>query len=482
MKNFKNPFAGIFDSMSPQHKKITVIVLSFAFLMLIVALVKSGDTKVSLKDRALNRTKPIALVDTNTRALGADAMNAELRALNSKLDKLSEQQDKNEENLKEINKRRGNDPDVSQEVDKLKQQIRSLSGTAKKQGWDIDDIKSGAIAVTKDANGVEIPVPEEPTTQITDDQRIANAKKASAALKEVVPEIKAPTVDANDASYLFRQPPVRSAGVDDPVSSNGSTPSKKQKRIEIYTFENKEKTESDEETETIYLPTGTLIKAVTLNGAVGATGMNSKKDPFPIIARIQSEAVLPNGRHVDISECFASVSGYGELSSERMMLRGERLSCMAANDNYIDVSLPAFVNGEDGMAGLHGVLVLRSGALIARTTAAGFLSGLGEAFDTSQVPTLQTGTSVGNKVPYQQNFSDGALQHGAASGMSKSFERISEYYMGLADQMFPVIEIEPGRQVDIFLTAGIKLTKQSMHKKLDKKNGSGASPVVRTEK
>lgn len=478
MSKFKNPLAGIFDSMSPQHKKMTVIVLSFVALMLIVALVKSGDTKVSIKDRALNRTKPVALVDTNTRTLGADAMNAELKAINSKLDKFSDKQEKFEDNLKELNKRRGNDPDVSQEVDRLKQQIKSLSGTAKKLGWDVEDIKSGEIVGPKDSGSTPKVEPNDPIEN--DDQKVQRAKETSKEAKNVPVETKAPAIDPNDASYLFRQPPVRSVGPEDPMNSNAQ--GKKERTLQIYTVENKPKIEADDESETVYLPTGTLIKAVTLNGAVGATGMNNKKDPFPIMGRIQSEAILPNGKYVDISECFVSVSGYGELSSERMMLRGERISCMAENDNYIDVSLPAFVNGEDGKAGLHGVLVLRSGALLARTTAAGFLSGLGEAFDTSQVPTLQTGTNVGSKVPYQQNFSDGALQHGAASGMSKSFEKISEYYMGLADQMFPVIEIEPGRQVDIFLTAGIKLTKQSMHKKIDKKNNSGPGPVVRTEK
>ncbi|RYY74441.1 MAG: hypothetical protein EOO52_12825 [Gammaproteobacteria bacterium] len=478
MSKFKNPFAGMFESMSPQHKKMTVIVVSFAALMLVVALVKSGDTKVSMKDRALGRTKPVALVETNTRSLGADAMNAELKSLNNKLDKLTANQEKADSNLKEINKRRGNDPDVTQEVDKLKQQILKLNGAAKQLGWDVEDIKAGGIGLPKEATSNEPVSPSDVT--LTDDQKIAKAKEDSKQARETVPEVLAPKIDPNDASYLFREPPVRAASADSPIAPSSN--SVDSERIEIFTSENPKPIETEDETETVYLPTGTLIKAITLNGAVGATGMNSKKDPFPIIGRVQHEAVLPNGRYVDISECFVSVSGYGELSSERMMLRGERISCMAENDNYIDTSLPAFVNGEDGMAGLHGILVLRSGALIARTTAAGFLSGLGEAFDTSQVPTLQTGANVGNKVPYQQNFSDGALQHGAASGMSKSFERISEYYMGLADQMFPVIEIEPGRQVDIFLTAGIKLTKQSMRKKLDKKSTGSGSPVAKVEK
>ena len=39
-----------------------------------------------------------------------------------------------------------------------------------------------------------------------------------------------------------------------------------------------------------------------------------------------------------------------------------------------------------------------------------------------------------------------------------ALDRVSEFYMDLAEQMVPVVEINAGRQVDVIVTSGSRLT------------------------
>lgn len=444
------------NNLSAAHKRVASIVLSISALLILVAVVKNtGGERTSVKDRALDKTKKVALVDTNTRSLGIDAINAQLNTIHKEIGKVSEQQLRAEERLKDIEKRRGNDPDVTKSLDQVRGQVAALNNAAKQLGWEVDDIKNGQFPTSDSEGQVDAVEPEDSTVQRK------NVKSKPPVDTTATPTEKPDARDANDPNYFFRSAPVRPVGPEDNGSANAPTVDKAQ--LKIVSIEAPQQKENHDGVDnSIYLPTGTMISGVTINGLLAPTGMNSKKDPFPIVVRIQHEAIMPNGFRADITECMATFSGYGDLSSERVMLRGEKISCLTKNKQYIDVSLPGFVNGEDGLAGLRGVLVTRSGSLVARSALAGFGAGLGEAFDTTQVPTLQTGSTVPTKPTYQENFSQGAMQHGFAKGMSSSMERISEYYMELADQMFPVIEIEAGRQVDIFLVSGLRLTKKDL--------------------
>lgn len=171
--------------------------------------------------------------------------------------------------------------------------------------------------------------------------------------------------------------------------------------------------------------------------------------------RISKHAILPNRYTSDVRECFLLVGGRGELASERAKLRGEMLSCIRNDGGVIQTKLNSYVAGEDGKEGIKGRLVSKQGQLIARTMVAGFLSGMSEAFDYNQVSVLSTTAS--NNVEYQRNWSSDAAKGGIAKGFQNSLDRVAEFYMDLADEMVPVVEINAGRQVDIVVISGTTL-------------------------
>ena len=108
--------------------------------------------------------------------------------------------------------------------------------------------------------------------------------------------------------------------------------------------------------------------------------------------------------------------------------------------------------GEDGKAGMRGRLVSKQGQILANALLAGVASGIGQAFTqsatTMSISPLGTTSTVD---PAKQ------LQAGLGTGVGKALDRLAQYYITLAEKVFPVIEIDAGRTVDVVLTQGIAL-------------------------
>lgn len=204
-----------------------------------------------------------------------------------------------------------------------------------------------------------------------------------------------------------------------------------------------------------YIPAGSILTGTIITGADFPTGKGTFQNPTPSLIRLSESAILPNRYTSDVRECFLLAGGFGELSSERAQLRSETISCIRTDGRIIESKIGAYVSGEDGKAGVKGRLVSKQGQMIARTMVAGFLSGMSEAFDYDAVPVLAT-SSTGT-VQYQENFSSEAAKGGIAKGLVNSLDRVAEFYMDLAEQMVPVVEITAGRKVDIIVTKGTTL-------------------------
>lgn len=199
-----------------------------------------------------------------------------------------------------------------------------------------------------------------------------------------------------------------------------------------------------------YIPSGSIIRGVMLTGLDAPTGKGAMKDPVPVLVRIQHEAILPNRYRADVKECFALVAGQGDLAAERAYLRSESISCVRKDKSVIDLSMNAYVVDTDGKAGLRGRLVSKQGAVISKAILASFADGVSQAFKGNS-PPLNFGS--GDGVDYGS-----AGQAGVVMGVSSSLDRISKYYLDLADQLFPILEIDAGREVTLVLVKGMEVT------------------------
>lgn len=218
----------------------------------------------------------------------------------------------------------------------------------------------------------------------------------------------------------------------------------------------------------VFVPAGTLLSGNLLNGLDAPTGKSARKEPFPVLARLKDEAILPNRFRADVRECFLVAAGYGDLSAERAYLRAETLSCVRDDGGVIEVPIDAYAVGEDGKLGLRGRVVSKQGQLLANALLAGFARGFSDAFGRNQVPVLLTGGmgALGSSTPFQRAFSDQAMEGGALKGAGYAMDRLAHYYMDLAENLFPVIEVDATRRIEFVVQRGtaLKLAAPNRHR------------------
>jgi conjugal transfer pilus assembly protein TraB len=208
-----------------------------------------------------------------------------------------------------------------------------------------------------------------------------------------------------------------------------------------------------------FIPAGSFAKAALLNGVDAPTGGNAQQNPMPMLFRVLDDAQLPNNFRGRLKDCFVLGDGHGDLSSERVMVRLNTLSCVDESGGAIELKVKGWITDETGSVGARGKLVTKTGQVLANAMMSGVLSGIGKGIraDSAQQNTTITGAvteTVTN--PWRA---------GLGEGIGKSFDRISEYYLKLADKIFPVVEVDPGRVVDIVFAQGARLERRGDSRK-----------------
>jgi conjugal transfer pilus assembly protein TraB len=201
-----------------------------------------------------------------------------------------------------------------------------------------------------------------------------------------------------------------------------------------------------------YIPSGAFARAILLGGLDAPTGGQAQRNPQPVLLRLADNAVLPNHFRSRVKECFVVGAGYGDVSSERAYIRTESLSCVTRDGTAIDVPIKGYVTGEDGKAGMRGRLISKQGQILANALLAGVASGIGHAFQQgSTTLSISPLGATGTVDPGKQ------LEAGLGTGVGRALDRLAQYYISLAEKVFPVIEVDAGRTVDVVVTQGIAL-------------------------
>lgn len=201
-----------------------------------------------------------------------------------------------------------------------------------------------------------------------------------------------------------------------------------------------------------YIPSGAFTRAILLGGLDAPTGGQAQRNPQPVLLRLVDNAVLPNQFRARVKECFVVGAGYGDVSSERAYIRTESLSCVTRDGTALDVPIKGYVAGEDGKAGMRGRLVSKQGQLLANALLAGVASGIGHAFQQSSTTLSVSPLGATSNVEPGKQF-----EAGFGTGVGKALDRLAQYYITLAEKVFPVIEVDAGRTVDVVVTQGIAL-------------------------
>ena len=205
----------------------------------------------------------------------------------------------------------------------------------------------------------------------------------------------------------------------------------------------------------LLIPPGSFVSAFMLTGADVPTMGNGSVGPIPIVFRVMSLAQMPNYFKTNIKSCFLLGQATGSLSAERAYVRVSTLSCVKKDGTPLVVHVQGYAAGADGKAGLKGRVVSKQGSVLARALVAGFLQGVGEAF--SQTQSTISVSPLGTTNSIAPNAST-IVKYGVGNGVGKATEMLAKFYMKMANQMFPVIEINAGRLADVIFLKGVKLS------------------------
>lgn len=193
-----------------------------------------------------------------------------------------------------------------------------------------------------------------------------------------------------------------------------------------------------------------------LNGLDAATGGSAQQNPQPVLMTVTDMTQMPNRYREDFKECFITGAGYGDISSERAYLRLEKLSCIDDDGHAVEEAIDGYVTGEDGKVGMRGRLVSKQGQVLAKALLAGIASGIGDAF--TQSLSTQSISPLG--VTSTINPGD-AARAGIYTGVGKALNKLADFYIQQADKLYPVIEVDAGRIVDVIINKGLRLPQRN---------------------
>ena len=223
--------------------------------------------------------------------------------------------------------------------------------------------------------------------------------------------------------------------------------------------------EKDEKNVLFEIPAGTVVKAVLVSGADCSVAVQKPTGPSMMLIRPLDQGKLPKNVRVPLKGSVLICNAIGDIASERVYIRGERMTLVQPNGDFIETEISAYISGEDGREGMRGVVVDRSGRILTRAGFAAFLQGISSTVQaTLNNQTLEKISKVGDN---QTILNVDMLRDSALQGATSSLDRLSEYYIKRAEQLQPTIQIAAGRVVDIVFTKTVKIGESDLKKKFE---------------
>ncbi|EPO7808972.1 TPA: F-type conjugal transfer pilus assembly protein TraB [Kluyvera georgiana] len=222
-----------------------------------------------------------------------------------------------------------------------------------------------------------------------------------------------------------------------------------------------------------WISSGSFSDAVMIEGADANASVTGQQNTTPVTFRLLGKVQMPNNHEYDLDGCFVSGEIWGDISSERGIARTSAIACKLKNGKNIDMPFKGHLSYQ-GKGGIRGKPVMRNGKIIGYAGAAGFLSGIGSGIQSAATPAVGLGAtaSVSGMDIMKQGFGGGA---------EKAADNLSQYWIKLAEQYHPVIDIGAGNAVTVVFQEGFRLeTLEDSEAEMAKEAAQEAGEKVQT--
>ncbi|EFC5138063.1 F-type conjugal transfer pilus assembly protein TraB [Escherichia coli] len=197
-----------------------------------------------------------------------------------------------------------------------------------------------------------------------------------------------------------------------------------------------------------WISSGSFAEAIVVEGADANASVTGDKNTVPMQLRLTGKVQMPNDQEFDLTGCFVTLEAWGDVSSERAIVRTRSISCKLGDDN-IDQKIAGHVSFM-GKNGIKGEVVMRNGQILLYAGGSGFLDGIGKGIEKASSTTVGVGATA--------SMSAGEIgQAGGGGGVSSAAKTLSDYYIKRAEQYHPVIPIGAGNEVTLVFQDGFQL-------------------------
>jgi len=203
-----------------------------------------------------------------------------------------------------------------------------------------------------------------------------------------------------------------------------------------------------------HIPATSYVSGHLLGGIAVSTSVTSASEPIPVVIKLTGRGNLPKKFAVDLKECRLLASSYGDISSERAIVRAEELICENKAAGLItSTKVSGVIYGDDGANGIRGTVVSMSDKHLKNAVIGGVLSGFA---GTAKGQGGLDITALGAVSTKSKGIKDMA-QDGLLSGASSAAEKLADYHIKLAENISPVILVPGGTKVDVMFTKSVEI-------------------------
>lgn len=203
-----------------------------------------------------------------------------------------------------------------------------------------------------------------------------------------------------------------------------------------------------------HIPATSYVSGHLLGGIAVSTSVTSASEPIPVVIKLTGRGNLPKKFAVDLKECRLLASSYGDISSERAIVRAEELICENKAAGLItSTKVSGVIYGDDRANGIRGTVVSMSDKHLKNAVIGGVLSGFA---GTAKGQGGLDITALGAVSTKSKGIKDMA-QDGLLSGASSAAEKLADYHIKLAENISPVILVPGGTKVDVMFTKSVEI-------------------------
>jgi conjugal transfer pilus assembly protein TraB len=197
------------------------------------------------------------------------------------------------------------------------------------------------------------------------------------------------------------------------------------------------------------LPTGAHVKARIVSGVEA-----NSREPYPVLLQLDYAFTGPNKSTIDLSNCFMIAKAKANLSTERVMMETDRISCVRNDGEHFKREAKGYVAGEDNTFGATGTYISKQGQVLLAAVLASIAKNAGQAIADAQKSTSVLGA---DKAAAATNITGNKAAYIGGAAMVDGASMVAQWYLEQAKDLIPSIGVGSGQDVFVIMLDTIEV-------------------------